>query len=259
MLVLSLLLLLVPLDRCNEQLIVTFTQYLSRLERKQVLRTCLANNFDWYTIPKSRHVEQLNSDFSVIFVGHELGFVRPSLIGHHLVEGVYPDKIIQNTLKSESNTSNSIPGQRSSSYLEYFRRKILSVSSRSVASLVHAPALWRRGYRGSGVSVAVLDTGLNKLHPHFSSIGDTVDFTDESEPNDKVIGHGTFVAGVIASSRDCLGVAPDTEIFSLKVFNSHQISHTSWFLDAFNYVINSKIDIINLSIGGPRLSRLSVH
>ena len=253
MFLLSLLLISISPVQCDDQLIVTFTRYLSRLERKQVLRTCLSNSFDWYTIPKARHVEQFSSDFSVIYVGHDLGYVKPSLIEHDLVKGVFHDKIIQTTLKAEPsyNTSNNAPGQRSSSYLDYFRRKILSVSSRSVASLVHAPALWRRGYRGAGVRVAVLDTGLNKLHPHFSNIGDTIDFTDENEPNDKVIGHGTFVAGVIASSRDCLGIAPDTLLYSLKVFNSQQISHTSWFLDAFNYVVSSKIDIINLSIGGP--------
>jgi membrane-bound transcription factor site-1 protease len=34
------------------------------------------------------------------------------------------------------------------------------------------------------------------------------------------------------------------------VFNKNQISYTSWFLDAFNYAILKKIDILNLSIGG---------
>ena len=30
-----------------------------------------------------------------------------------------------------------------------------------------------------------------------------------------------------------------------------QVSYTSWFLDAFNYAILKKIDVLNLSIGGP--------
>ncbi len=30
-----------------------------------------------------------------------------------------------------------------------------------------------------------------------------------------------------------------------------QVSYTSWFLDAFNYAIYSKVHVINLSIGGP--------
>ena len=31
----------------------------------------------------------------------------------------------------------------------------------------------------------------------------------------------------------------------------HQVSYTSWFLDAFNYAIATEMDIVNLSIGGP--------
>lgn len=30
-----------------------------------------------------------------------------------------------------------------------------------------------------------------------------------------------------------------------------QVSYTSWFLDAFNYAIATKMNILNLSIGGP--------
>lgn len=43
--------------------------------------------------------------------------------------------------------------------------------------------------------------------------------------------------------------------FSLKCLkdcvNVNQVSYTSWFLDAFNYAILKKIDVLNLSIGGP--------
>ena len=256
MLSIILTLLLIPL-KCDEQLIVTFKQYLSRLERKHVLLACLSTNFDWYTIPKAQHVEPLDSDFSVIYVGHEMSFIRPSLLEHHLVNDVVVDTLISGSLQSqpdnnsENDDNNSGNDSGTSSYMEYFRRKILRVGARSIASLVHASALWRRGYRGAGVSVAVLDTGLSKQHPHFSDIAATLDFTDENQPNDQTIGHGTFVAGVIASSKECLGIAPDASIHSLKVFDSQQKSHTSWFLDAFNYVIQNNIDIINLSIGGP--------
>lgn len=36
-----------------------------------------------------------------------------------------------------------------------------------------------------------------------------------------------------------------------QVFTDDQVSYTSWFLDAFNYAIASKLTVINLSIGGP--------
>lgn len=35
------------------------------------------------------------------------------------------------------------------------------------------------------------------------------------------------------------------------VFSLLQVSYTSWFLDAFNYAIATKMDVLNLSIGGP--------
>lgn len=64
------------------------------------------------------------------------------------------------------------------------------------------------------------------------------------------LGHGTFVAGVIASMRECQGFAPDSELHIFRVFTNNQVSYTSWFLDAFNYAILKKIDVLNLSIGG---------
>src|SRR5690606_31126246 len=50
----------------------------------------------------------------------------------------------------------------------------------------------------------------------------------------------TFVAGVIASAAECLGFAPDADIYAFRVFTDQQISYTSWFLDAFNYAIHKK-------------------
>ena len=37
------------------------------------------------------------------------------------------------------------------------------------------------------------------------------------------IGHGTFVAGVIASQKECLGFAPDADLFVFRVFTSNQV------------------------------------
>ena len=56
---------------------------------------------------------------------------------------------------------------------------------------------------------------------------------------------------MIASSAGCLGLAPDATLHIFKVFNSKQVSYTSWFLDAFNYAIYRRVHVLNLSIGGP--------
>ena len=115
---------------------------------------------------------------------------------------------------------------------------------------VKAPFIWNKGITGKGVNVAVFDTGLEKNHPHFKNVVERIDCTDAKNPNDN-LGHGTFVCGLIASSGECLGLAPDANLFIFKVFTDNQVSYTSWFLDAFNYAIIKNIDIINLSIGGP--------
>ena len=61
-------------------------------------------------------------------------------------------------------------------------------------------------------------------------------------------GHGTFVAGLIGSQNPkCPGIAPETEIYILKLFNEDEMTYSAWFLDAFNFVMDNDIDIVNLS------------
>lgn len=99
--------------------------------------------------------------------------------------------------------------------------------------------------------MAVFDTGVRQDHPHFRNIKERTNWTNEDTLNDS-LGHGTFVAGVIASQdAQCLGFAPDAEIYAFRVFTNAQVSYTSWFLDAFNYAMATEMHVLNLSIGGP--------
>lgn len=120
----------------------------------------------------------------------------------------------------------------------------------SVTDLLQASKLWSAGHTGRGIRIAIFDTGLSKTHAHFRNVEERTNWTDEKTLEDG-LGHGTFVAGVIASAADCLGFAPDASLHIFRVFNQRQLSFTSWFLDAFNYAIHSKVHVLNLSIGGP--------
>ena len=53
----------------------------------------------------------------------------------------------------------------------------------------------------------------------------------------------------LIGSRDpnCPGLAPETEIYILKLFNEEEMTYSAWFLDAFNFVLDNGIDIVNLS------------
>uniref|UniRef100_A0A182SSI7 Membrane-bound transcription factor site-1 protease n=1 Tax=Anopheles maculatus TaxID=74869 RepID=A0A182SSI7_9DIPT len=129
-------------------------------------------------------------------------------------------------------------------------RRLLRAIPRQITALLKADVLWGMGITGQGVKVAVFDTGLAKSHPHFKRIKERTNWTNEKTLDDGV-SHGTFVAGIIASSKECLGFAPDAELHIFRVFTNNQVSYTSWFLDAFNYAILKKINVLNLSIGGP--------
>jgi subtilisin family serine protease len=48
------------------------------------------------------------------------------------------------------------------------------------------------------------------------------DWTDEGTLDD-LLGHGTFVAGVIASRRECQGLAPRASIYAFRVFTQKQV------------------------------------
>ena len=134
------------------------------------------------------------------------------------------------------------------------RRALLRLSrsqSPGVAESMGAGFLWQKGFSGSGVKMGVFDTGVRADHPHFRAVKDRSNWTHEDTLKDG-LGHGTFVAGVVASQDPaCPGFAPDAEIHTFRVFTNDQVSYTSWFLDAFNYAIASEVHVINLSIGGP--------
>lgn len=129
-------------------------------------------------------------------------------------------------------------------------------NSVEVVKALKADELWNLGFRGKGVRVGIFDTGLNLKHPHFRrNIRLRMDWTDEGTEDD-LLGHGTFVAGIIGADPErleskCRGLAPEAELYIYRVFNSKQESYTSWFLDAFNHAMEMDLDVINFSIGGP--------
>lgn len=130
------------------------------------------------------------------------------------------------------------------------KRQLNRAIPKQIVDVLEAPLMWKMGFTGQNVNVAIFDTGLEESHPHFKNVIERIDWTNEKNADD-LIGHGTFVAGVVASSKECVGLAPDVNLYIFKVFTKNQVSYTSWFLEAFNHAIRKKIDILNLSIGGP--------
>lgn len=111
----------------------------------------------------------------------------------------------------------------------------------------------RSDYRGSGVTVAVLDTGIAPDHPAFDGV-ELIrrNFTDEADPDD-LNGHGTHCAGTIFG-RDVddirIGVAPGVnQAYIGKVLDSSGGGTTESILKGLRWVVNEGVDVISMSLG----------
>ncbi|XWS69891.1 hypothetical protein CRYUN_Cryun03dG0002600 [Craigia yunnanensis] len=196
---------------------------------------------------KKAMIEEIERLRLVKDVNVDLSYNRGLLGGAFDNEQKRPGKIF--TSMSFSEAKHCYDSGLSNTSSNWSRRLLMQRSQ--VTSMFGADALWRKGYTGAKVKMAIFDTGIRANHPHFRNIKERTNWTNEDTLNDN-LGHGTFVAGVVAGEdAECLGFAPDTEIYSFRVFTDAQVSYTSWFLDAFNYAIATNMDVLNLSIGGP--------
>jgi subtilisin family serine protease len=116
---------------------------------------------------------------------------------------------------------------------------------------VKAPAVHSKGSTGSGIKVAVLDTGILLNHPDLQVSGG-YDTTGKGSYNDDN-GHGTHVAGSIAALNNTIGVlgaAPSAKLYAVKVLNSAGSGTYSNIIAGIEWAINNDIDVINMSLGG---------
>ncbi len=109
---------------------------------------------------------------------------------------------------------------------------------------------WRAA-TGRGVSVAVIDSGIDTTHPEINgrvkqSFEARVDnkkvIFDPSEAGDSA-GHGTACAGIISR------IAPDAELFSIKVLGAGGLGDGHAFLAGLEWAVKNRYRVINLSLG----------
>jgi len=136
-----------------------------------------------------------------------------------------------------------------------------------------------QGFTGAGISVAVIDTGVDYTHTLLSGglvktsdneggknvgrdfIGDSeagaidggyLDSTEDNVPED-INGHGTHVAGIIAARNTDIGVAQGAGIIGLKVIGSDNTGSNEDILSALRWVRDNadiyNIRVVNMSLG----------
>ena len=128
---------------------------------------------------------------------------------------------------------------------------------------------WNSGYTGTGVGVAVIDSGINDTHPDLRNANGTSrvvyhqDFTGTPTTNIlggkyDLYGHGTHVAGIIGgngsmSGGNYAGVAPGVNLIDLRALDANGAGTDSTVIAAIQQAIALKntynIKVINLSLG----------
>ncbi|RME45157.1 MAG: hypothetical protein D6791_11405 [Chloroflexi bacterium] len=121
--------------------------------------------------------------------------------------------------------------------------------------LIRAPRVWDAGFTGQGVTIAVVDTGIDVEHPDFEGrIADTADYTGQGADDNN--GHGTHVASIAAGSGAASngkyrGVAPEATIIAAKVLRGDGTGRQSDVMAGIEWAVQKGAQVINLSLGGP--------
>jgi len=109
---------------------------------------------------------------------------------------------------------------------------------------------YQSGYDGSGIVISIIDTGSDLNHPDLEGrIIGGYDFVDNDKIPEDTNGHGTQVAGIIASNGNLKGIAPNSKILMYKVSEDGESVPSHLIIKAIEKSIEDNADIINISLG----------
>jgi subtilisin len=108
------------------------------------------------------------------------------------------------------------------------------------------------GATGAGVKVAVVDSGVDADHPAVGSLAGSVVIEPDADAQDgyraivgdheDLCGHGTACAGIVRA------LAPEAEIYSVRVLGSNLKGRTSAFYGGIAWAVSQGMDVVNLSL-----------
>lgn len=107
--------------------------------------------------------------------------------------------------------------------------------------------------RSMGVSIAIIDSGINPWHSHVQGVEGGISIA--SGPDDEIltsqdfrdeIGHGTALAGIVREK------APESRIFAVKIFQRTLEASASVLLAGLRWALSQNLKVMNLSLGTER-------
>ena len=126
------------------------------------------------------------------------------------------------------------------------------VNSRGV-SHINSEMAHNNGINGTGVKVAVIDTGIDYNHEDLNDNykgGYDFVFSDSDPFDDSYNSHGTHVAGIIAAERNGIGgvgVSPNASLYAVKVLNGAGFGTVSWVIAGIEWAVSNDMDVVIIS------------
>lgn len=150
--------------------------------------------------------------------------------------------------------------------------EIVEIDTNESIPLINADDVWTNSdseginLKGNGVKIAVIDTGVDYNHADLDEGKVTLQKDFANNDNDAMDdhGHGTHVASTAAGDGDAssgqfTGVAPETNLWAIKVFNSTGSGYSSNVIAGIEWatdpngdgLFQDRADIISMSLGSP--------
>src|SRR5687768_11897012 len=105
---------------------------------------------------------------------------------------------------------------------------------------------------GSGIKVAVLDSGVDTNHPDIApKVVARANYSGAASADDNY-GHGTHVAGIVAAvhnSDGVAGVCPSCTVLAGKILNDSGVGSSSGLANGINWAVSNGAKVINMSVG----------
>jgi subtilisin family serine protease len=122
---------------------------------------------------------------------------------------------------------------------------------------IKAPEGWEETKGTDSTLIAILDTGIDLVHPDLQSkvLSGGRDFVNDDFDASDDHWHGTHVAGIAAAETNnnegMAGVAWNCKLLPVKVLNQDGDGYYSWIANGIRWAADEGADVINMSFGGP--------
>jgi subtilisin family serine protease len=118
---------------------------------------------------------------------------------------------------------------------------------------IEADLVWEEENTGSGIRVAILDTGIDLEHPDLmDNIKGNVNIIKPKKSGNDNNGHGTHVAGVVAALDNEIGVigtGPEISLYAVKILDNQGRGWLTDLIDGLDWCIDYRMQVVNMCFG----------